>query len=255
MREHFNIDKEEVIEFIINNRIYPDSLKRLYNENIFQANEIRKKFKEKLDKEFSKEVFYAPIRHPLRNQTLFYEIAYGHESKLAGTGLFERHFQSAFLHPYFEAVVKYLKRSWNFQSENNFKLFYSNILPKLKIPGYKEVLPIRLASYFYPEVIFPIFKIHYLEEICNSFGFKTNEKTKEGTLYCCNSYLKNRMIVLDDDNTIKMYISTQVHYTIELLNRINNNECYQEILDKCESDWIKLFYQEGRKVLKLNNSR
>jgi hypothetical protein len=241
---------EELIAFIIENQIYPDNLRNVYDENINQATEFRINFLHTLDQGFNQEIFYVPTAHPLRKETLFYNFSYGCEGILAGTGLFESHFRSAFLHKDFRQVINYIYPGAlrNFQHEIDLEEFCDRLF-NYNIPGYKEALPIRLASYFYPNQLLPIFKIDHLEQICNSFGFIIEAQTKGEKLYAFNSFLKDQMEEVEGDNTIKMYICSQVHYAIDLRNRINNGECYGDISNNCRKKWIRAFYEKGMEIL------
>ena len=112
---------------------------------------------------------------------------------------------------------------------------------------------IRLATYFYPEVLLPIFKLDHLKEICDAFGFETDAKTKGDRLFIYNSFLADKMNALPCKNIIKAYIAYQVRYTVELRRRLNTNESYEAILADYEKGWIKGFVADGYDILvKLN---
>lgn len=245
-----NIDIPKIIEIIFNQN--KDYSKTLHLE--FEANKLREKSKQKLKQKFSTELFYVPEGHPSRKQTLFYDFVYGFESQLAGTGLRESHFQSVFLNPEFEKVINYIypemigMKPWNLKDENELKEFCNGLFD-FDIPSYKESLPIRLASYFYPDVFFPIFNINHLKSICNAFGIITNAKTNGDILFVSNSFLAGKMKILPYVNVIKAYLAYQVWFTIDLLNRLNNNENYNDIIGSINKVWIKGFYEEGRNLL------
>ncbi len=249
-----NIEIQQVIDTIFNqNKDYSQILRLEY-----EANKLREENKKILKQGFNPEMFYVPEGHLLRKQTLFYDFVYGYENQLASTGLRESHFQSVFLHPDFEKVINYIlpemlgMKPWNFQDENILKEFCNGIFD-FDIPSFKESLPIRLATYFYPNILLPIFKLDHLEQICKAFGFETDAATNGDKLYIFNSFLADKMRTLPFENIIKGYISYQVRFTIELLNRLNNNESYEAILLSCSKVWIKNFYEEGRNLLiKLN---
>ena len=252
-----NIDIQKVVETIFNQN--NDHSNTLHLE--FEANKLREKTKQKLIQSFNTEMFYVPEGHPSRKQTLFYDFVYGFESQLAGTGLRESHFQSAFLHPDFEKVINYIypemigMKPWNLQDKNELKEFCNGIFD-FDIPSYKESMPIRLASYFYPNVLLPIFKIDHLKEICDAFGFETDAETNGDRLFVFNSFITEKMKTLPYDNVIKGNVAYQVRFTIDLLNRLNNNENYGEIIGSINKVWIKGFYEEGKNILtKLNNKK
>lgn len=251
-----NIDIQKVIDTIFNqNKDYTNTL-RLE----FEANKLREETKRKLKQGFNTEIFYVPEGHQLRKQTLFYDFVYGYESQLAGTGLRESHFLSVFQHPNFEKVINYIypemigMKPWNFQDENILKEFCNGIFD-FDIPSYKEAVPIRLATYFYPNILLPIFKLDHLKEICDAFGFVTDAETNGDKLFIFNSFLTDKMKILPFENIIKGYVSYQVRFTIDLLNRLNNNESYEAILISINKVWIKGFYEEGKNILiKLNKT-
>ena len=252
-----NIDIQKVIDTIFNqNKDYTNTL-RLE----FEANKLREETKRKLKQGFNTEIFYVPKGHQLRKQTLFYDFVYGYESQLAGTGLRESHFQSVFQHPDFEKIINYIypemieMKPWNFQDKNILKEFCNGIFD-FDIPSYKEAVPIRLATYFYPNILLPIFKLDHLKEICDAFGFVTDAETNGDKLFIFNSFLADKMKILPFENIIKGYVAYQVRFTIDLLNRLNNNESYEAVLASINKVWIKGFYEEGKNILiKLNKTK
>ncbi len=210
---------------------------------LFEANKLRNQTKRKLIHGYDSDIFYVTEGNILRKQTLFYDFVYGYESQLAGTGLREFHFQSVFLHPNFEKVINYLLpekiglEPWNFKDNKILKEFCNGIFD-FDIPSYKETLPIRLATYFYPDILLPVFKIDHLKEICDSFGFKSDAETKGDKLYSYNSFLLNKMESLPYENIIQCYIAYQVKFTVELLSR-QKSEQFDSILSSCRKGWIR----------------
>ena len=99
----FNIESQIIIDTIIKKKYYPVSLKKVLKKNIKQASKSKINFKDTLAHDLSPDIFYVQ-EGDLRNQTLFYEFIYGHESKIAGTGLRESHFESA--SKYFETIFR-----------------------------------------------------------------------------------------------------------------------------------------------------
>jgi hypothetical protein len=248
-----DIDIQKVIEIIFNHNNYTDCQRME-----FEANKLREETKRKLKHSFNTEILYTPEGHHLRKQTLFYDFVYGYERKLAGTGLRESHFQDAFQHPDIEKVINYIypemigMKPWNFQDKDILREFCNGLFD-FDIPSYKESVPIRLATYFYPNVLLPIFKLDHLEEICDAFGFKTDAKTNGDKLFIFNSFLIDKMKILPYENIIKAYVGYQVRYTIDLLTRLNKQEVFEEVLSTTNKDWIKNMYEEGKKILiKLN---
>jgi hypothetical protein len=243
------IDVQDIIDSVFNQRKdYSNTLQLQFN-----SNKLREEFKRKLKKGFDSKIFYVPQGHSLRNQTLFYEFIYGYESKLAGTGLRESHFESAFLHSDFEKVINYIFPEmiglppWNFQDEKILKEFCNGIFD-FDIPCYKEILPIRLATYFYPDLLLPIFKLDHLKETCCTFGYRTDAQTKGDKLFSYNWFLIGKMKSLPFGNIIKGYTAYQVKFTIELLRRLRN-ETYEAILSSYKEVWKKDFINEGKHIL------
>lgn len=244
-------DSQQIITAIFNqNKDYSKMLRLL-----FEANKLREETKEKLRKGFSTKLFYIQdVSHPMRKHTLFYDLVYGNEEKLADTGLREAHFKTVFQHQEFEKVIHYIfpemigASPWNFQDKNILREFCNGIFD-FDIPAYKEAFPIRLASYFYPDLLLPIFKLDHLKKICDAFGFETDAETNGDRLFIYNSFLAEKMKILPFENIIKADIAYQVRYAVELLKRLSNNESYETILGSYNKVWIKGFIKEGKKIL------
>lgn len=253
--EQFTIDNLDIKEII--NVVF--SLKNDYIKNAqkiaFEANKIRENNKQNLlDNGFVKDLFYAPEGHKKRRANLFYEFVYGYENKLAGTGLRELQFQTVFEHKDFKKVIKYIypeafgANPWNFNDKDEF-LEFCNGLFEFDIPQYKEAIPIRLASYFYPDYFLPVFKLEHLQKICNAFGLSTNAKSHGERLYAYNSFLAKEMKILPYDNYIKSNISYQIMHIIELHGRLSNGENYDNII-KDYKFWQKALIANGLNILK-----
>ncbi|MBI1805572.1 MAG: hypothetical protein HYR76_00810 [Ignavibacteria bacterium] len=224
-------------------------------ELAFEANKLREKTKEKLKKGFDSKTFYAPEGHKLRRKNLFYDFVYGYEFQLAGTGLRELQFQTAFEHPGFKKVIEYIypemigMKPWNLR-DKDILLEFCNGIFDFKIPQYIEALPIRLASYFYPEQFIPIFKLEHLEQICESFGLKTNAETHGDRLYAYNLFIGEQMSALPYDNNVKSNFSYRIMYVVELYKRLSQGENYNEILNDYKQNWKKRFIRDGMEILK-----
>lgn len=224
----------------------------------FEANKIREKTKSNLlNNGFIREMFYAPEGHKKRRENLFYEFVYGNEYHLAGTGLRELQFQTVFEHEDFNKVIEYIYpemlgvKPWNLNDKDEL-LEFCNGLFEFDIPQYKEAMPIRLASYFYPEYFLPIFKFEHLHKICNAFGLSTDAESQGDKLYAYNSFLAEKMKPLPYDNYVKSNISYQIMYIVELHNRLSNGENYDDIL-KDYKVWQKGLIDSGMNLLmKLN---
>ena len=249
------VDIQAVIDIIFNQKKDYSNFLQLE----FEANKLREQTKTKLKVSFNSEIFYVTEEHSLRKQTLWYDFVYGYEKRLAGTGLRESHFQTVFLHPDFEKVINYIfpemigLEPWNFKDEKILKEFCNGIF-EFDIPSYKETLPIRLATYFYPNILLPIFKLDHLKEICDAFGFITDAETNGDKLFSYNAFLYDKMKTLPLENIIKGYIAYQVKFTVELLNRLKNEE-FGAILKSYGKGWKKNYINDGMKILnELNKS-
>ena len=242
-------DLQKIIDEIFNQEI--DSHRE---KLVFEANKRREETKKKLMKGFNSLYFYAPEGHKFRRENLFYDFVYGSESKLAGTGLRELQFKTVFEHKDFEKVVNYIYpeilglKPWNLSDKEEFLEFCNGIFD-FDIPQYSESLPICLASYFYPDYFVPIFKLEHLRKICETLGLETDAKTLGDKLYVYNSFLAGEMRILPFNNYIKSNIAYQILYAVELYNRLNNGEMYENILDDYKKIWIKELIESGKHLL------
>jgi hypothetical protein len=248
------IDIEQVINEIFNQDRNYSSTKDL----IYKANKQRERIKEKLKEGFDNELFYVPEGHKKRRDNLFYNFVYGVESSLAGTGLREKQFKTAFTHSEFQKVITYMfpemigLNPWNFE-DKNILLEFCNEIFKFKIPQYTEALPIRLASYFYPNYFIQIFKLDHLKEVCDALGLETNVKSNGDRLFVYNSFINEKMKALPFDNYIKSNISYKILYAMELYVRLNKGENYDNILASHKQIWKKKLIKNGKTLLtKLN---
>jgi len=243
-------DIEQIIDEIFNQKID-------YSEKLslkLKANKIREQTKEKLKRGFDSEIFCVPKGHPLRKTNLAYDFAHGYEDKLAGAGLRDSQYEAVFGHPEFEKVINYIypemigMKPWNFQ-DKTILLEFCNGIFDFKIQQYTGVIPIRLVSYFYPDIFLPIFKLEHLKKICEVLGLDTNAKSKGDKLYAYNSLIAEKTKTLPYDNYIKMHISYQIFYTVELYNRLKNKEEYIKIKNDYNEIWIKNKIEEGKQIL------
>lgn len=243
-------DLQEIIDKIISKE---DDYPRI-NKLAIKANYIREKIKEELLKKFDSLIFYAPEGHDRRRENLFYHFVYGTEKDLAGTGLFEYQFKTVFENQMFEKVVEYLfpeiigKKSLNLSDKNEFINFCNKIFD-FKIPQYSETIPIRLASYFYPDNFLPIFKLEHLKKISESFGIETDAKTPGEKLFAYNSFLLNYIKMSPYNNYIKSNICYRTYFTVELYNKLKKGETYENILKSFKQRWEKDMIKEGMNLL------
>jgi len=243
-------DLQKIIDEIFNQDI---DYSRTY-KSLFEANKLREKTKIKLKQGFNSLIFYAPKGHKLRSENLFYDFVYGHQYYLAGTGLRELQFQTAFEHKEFEKVINYIypdmlgMKSWNLNDKQEFQQFCNGIFD-FNIPQYTEALPIRLASFFYPDFFIPIFKLEHLKKVCKTLGLETEAKTRGDKLFVYNSFLIDKMKALPFDNSIKSDISYQILFTVELYDKLNKGEKYQDILNNYKEKWKKRLIKRGKDLL------
>jgi hypothetical protein len=248
------IDIEQVINEIFNQNQNFSGTK----SSIFKANKLREKNKERLKEGFDNEIFYVPNGHKKRRENLFYDFVYGVEASLAGTGLREKQFKTAFTHSEFQKVIEYMfpemigLEPWNFEDKNVLLEFCNGIFD-FRIPQYTEALPIRLASYFYPNYFIQIFKLDHLKKVCDALGLETNVKSNGDKLFVYNSFINEKMKALPFENYIKSNISYQILYTIELYTRLNKGESFENVLASHKQIWKKGLIKNGKTLLiKLN---
>lgn len=244
------LDLQKIVDEIFNQKIDYNDI----NKRVFEANKLREKAKEKLRQKFDSLIFYASEGHSFRRNNLFYDFVYGYEATLAGTGLREGQFQTVFEHPDLEKVINYIypemigMKSWNLSDNDEFQEFCNGIFG-FDIPQYSEAIPIRLASYFYPDYFIPIFKLDHLKKVCETLGLVTNAETRGDKLFAYNSFLANNMRVLPFNNYIKSNISYRILFTVELYNRLNDGESYENVLNGYKENWKKELLESGRDLL------
>lgn len=251
--EEFEIGEikiEQLIQTIFNQKT---DYSQLLNY-VFESNKLKKRTIGRINKGFNKDIFYVEKGHPKRRDNMFYELVYGPESKYAGTGLREMQFQTVFEDSDFINVITYLIpetvgiKPWNLSDKKEL-IEFCNGLFDFDIPQYVETLPIRLASYFYPEYFLSIFKLEDLEKVCDAFGLKTNATSKGDRLYAYNSCILEKMKILPFNNAIKSDISYKILYTVELYKRLNEGNTYDIILTDYKQNWKKELIEYGRKLL------
>lgn len=218
------------------------------------SNQKRELFKNKLMNGFDKELFYVPKGHKHRLNNLFYDLSYGTESDIAGTGLWERQFQEVFEHPEFVKVIHYIypemigMKPWNLSDEIELYEFCCGIFD-FKIPKFKETLPIRLASYFYPEHFIPIFKLSDIERICTCLNLHTNAITRGDRFYDYSVHIDRQMRHLPYESNIKFNIAYIIMHTFELQERLLGGDKYTDIVASNSKDWKKRYLQKAMQVL------
>tara|TARA_R110001606_G_C15372887_1_gene649721 strand:- start:829 stop:1506 length:678 start_codon:yes stop_codon:yes gene_type:complete len=203
---------------------------------------------------FNKLLFYVADHEESRKKCLFYDFSYGAESKLAGTGLREAQFKDVFENTKFRKVVAFIYpesiglEPWNFESDKSLQVFCNGLF-EFDIPQYAEAIPIRLASYFYPEIFLPIFKLKDLQGVCKTLGIDTNAKSRGEMLYAYNSFLREVMKDVPYNNYVKANMIYKVLYSIILYSRLESGESFDEIQSSYSKRWVKDFISEAKFTL------
>lgn len=246
-----SLNVEQLLDLIFNSK--EDYTGRL--QLAYLANKSRNKLKEVLiSKEFDLDLFYVPKGHPKRYDNLFYNFVYGTEYKLAGTGLREAQFKDVFEHPEFKNIISFIfpesvgLEPWNFEDNESFYNFCNGLFD-FDVPQYSIALPIRLASYFYPEHFVSIFKLKDLQKVCETLGLQTDAKTNGQRLYAYNIFLRKKMKDIPFDNYIKSGMIYQILYSVELYKRLENGEEFDEIKKSYKKQWIKYYIEKGKSNL------
>lgn len=246
------LDMAEIIDEII--KLNKDYTKTMYL--VHEANKLREILKSQLRTSFSTELFYTPANHTKRQNNLFYDFTYGHEVKLAGTGLREKQFKAVFEHPEFKKVIQYIfpemegMKAWNLKDDKELLIFCQGIFD-FKIPQYSEALPIRLASYFYPDYFLPIFKLDHLKKVSDALNINTDAKTNGERLYAYTLHISEKLKALPNNNNyIKSNIAYSILYTSELYHKLQNGATYESIEAEYKKHWKKKYIQNGLRILK-----
>lgn len=209
----------------------------------------------------SPEAVYAPENHPRRRDCLFYDLQYGPEVQLAATGLVENQYRAVFEHQLFPAILGFLLPTskglppWNLESPSELQAFAEGIFA-FDLPQYKEVMPIRLASFFYPRHFLPIFSLKQLGEIAKSLGFPgpaPQEPQEQFLEY--NSFLYNRTASVPVNNYVKSQMLYAYFFTNLLLTGHHNQKSLQDIKDeyRLQRAWIDDYLSSAERRLRSLN--
>jgi len=249
------LNSERIIEDILaTNNNYAN-----YQSNsILQANKRRNEVKNVLKSQgFKTSIFYLPPNHKNRdkNDTVFYDIIYGDESYLAGTGLFEYQIKEVFQNKKFKDIITFIyppmlnQLEWNFLDDNSMWEFCNGLF-SFKLKQYSETIPTRLASYFYPEVFLPIFRLGDLKEVSEILGYNGLNITKAEKLFSCTKYITNAMKNYSYNNYIKSNIAYKLLYAVKLYNKLKEGKSFDDIINEIEEEWVKQMYRDGLKTMK-----
>lgn len=257
--ENFNVGKLN-IQLLIDKIFNSKEDHSWVLERIYEANKKRNEIKNIVKtKKFDTTLYYSPKGHPKRYDHLYYNFVYGIESKLTGTGLREAQFKDSFEHQDFKKVIDFLipesigLEPWNLSDKKNLFNFCNGLFD-FNIPQYSEAIPIRLASYFYPDYFLPIFKLNHLQKVCDALGIETEAKTKGERFFAYNLFLKDKMKDIPFDNYIKSGMIYQLLYSVELYKRIENGEDFESIRKSYNKQWIKNYVDKGKSILESINA-
>lgn len=210
---------------------------------------------------YKQALFYASKGHKNRKKNLFYDFVYGDEEKLAGTGLREAQFKDVFTDPKFEQVLFYIypqyKNSdthWSLEDKGELMQFCEGLF-EFKLRSFREAMPIRLASYFYPEHFLPIFNLGHLGEICSILGFKASSNDRATKLCEYNLFLKERLKDLPYNNFVKSTILYRLLYTLKVKNEMDKNgtETIEKFIKSHNKVWVRNNLQFGLDLIKKIN--
>jgi hypothetical protein len=227
--------------------------------NALAANKDREVIRNRINKGFNPIDFYSPKGHEKREQSLYYRLMYGKEGFNAGTGLRENQFRDVFQHEQFHEIMAYIyppiigKENWNLEDKDVFREYCRGIF-EYRIPQYAETMPIRLASYFYPQNFLPIFKLSHLEKVCRILGMETEAKSKGDQLFAYNWYLTEKMKSIPFDNYVKSSIAYQLFFTVELYERLESGEDYETILKSQNENWRRDYIKKGKELIEKINT-
>jgi len=212
-----------------------------WQKHIDEASHIRTQRISALERRFNSVVLFAPIGHPRRRNCLWHDFLHGAERRLAGTGLRNDQLGDAFEHPSMKHVIEFMWPkpdsgwSWDLSNLNDFRAFCNGIFD-FDIKQYKDTLPIRLASYFYPEHFVPIFKFDTLEEICSFLGMIDIPLDSKGDrLFVFNYFISQQFYRTGLCKHTMSYKLYQCHYTVKL---------YRYLID--DPDGIDTFIKEEK---------
>lgn len=218
-----------------------------FTNKIYEANKLRNELIHKIKTEkFHSTEYYALKGHSKRHNNLFHNLSYGAESNLASTGMREAQFESLFTHKDFKKVIDFLIpesigiEPWNLSDKNQLYNFCLGIFD-FNIPQYKEALPIRMASYFYPEYFLPIFKLEHLKKVCEILGLNTVGKSNGEKFYEYNVYIKEKMKNIPFDNYIKSRMFYDIYYSVELFEKMKKEKDFKLIKESYNRDWMKRY--------------
>jgi hypothetical protein len=245
-----SLNLDTLFNAVLNEKVdYSDKI-----EFALKANVRRVEVKDQLMKGYNSKIFYADKKDNNRRGNLFYDLVYGFEKNLAGTGMWENQFRAVFTHKDFEKVIEFMlpetidAPAWNLDDPNELQIFCEGIF-QFKIPQYSEALPIRLASYFYPKHFVPIFILNDLELICKNLGLSVNIISNSERLYAFNRFLLQKMQIVPYDSYVKSDLAYRFLYAILLFESLNNGEAFGAIKKSYSKAWQQHLIEHGAQLL------
>ena len=229
------------------------------NKNIIEANNLRKKRIYEIKNQFSNDIFYVPEGHKRRKNCIFYDFQYGVEYRLAGTGLKEYQFRDVFKHKNFKNILTYIypelftNMKWDLKNPVEYEDLSRGIFD-FQVKEYKETLPIRLVSFFYPEEFLQIFNLNHLENMCELMGLKTIDGNSGEKFYRYSSFLKEEMEAIPQSNYIKSQMLYALLFTVKLYKSLKEGNSKKEFIRRESKNkrWIKNLIDSGyERLLKL----
>jgi len=226
---------QKLIDYLLNN-YFEDIHKR---EKILEANKVRENFKKKLRKGFNIDDFCRKEKND--KTALSYILIYG-EKPLTASGLHIGNVEEVFHNEKFLEVIEYVyppiigEPDWNLSDSEQFQEYCNGIF-NFGIKYYIEALPIRLASYFYPNHILPIFKLDHLKVFCDCFGVDFAATSRGNKLFACNNFLLKKMKYINYDN----YYKSRILYLLRHALGLNNKNTQKK--------WDKIYTEQTKEIL------
>jgi HKD family nuclease len=221
---------------------------------VYKANKLRNNFLSRLRKEFDSSLIFSDKDQPNYKKDLHYVLLYGSESRLANTGLRDKQVEQAFTSQKFiDAMYFFLpeiigQSPWDLENETT-RLEFCQGLFDFDIPQYKESLPIRIASYLYPEKFLPIFNLNHLQKVCQYLGLKSSAKTRGERLFAYNKFLSDELENIQKSNYLKSHIIYEILFTVILHTEISSGKSLREVINSGFKKWEKDYINKAYKNL------
>lgn len=245
------IDINKIIPILIRkNNDYTDLSEKLYTLNL-QRDSLLKSI---LSHGLKKSMFYVDKGCSDRESTIHYQIVHGVASKIEGSGLREDHFKDVSKSSQFFQMISYIfppsigEENWNLDNKEQMEEYCHGIFD-FDIKQYKETMPIRLASYFYPEYFYPVFKLEHFEGICQAFGLQSKYENKGERLFQYTTFLDSKLESIPYNRHVKMKIAYQIYYIFILKQELRAGMNLDDILNKYLKKWERDLLITGNQIL------